>query len=320
VSQLSNRLHDYTPEEVLRGAAVPTAYDDMATNTLLRVVVASINASALNMFVAQPNALDTLTANAHEPWYDIDYVNAPISTTLLATWLWTNTQPPPRIPPLTVPPHNPYVPQQLELTQRDNSSRLPQPLVDVDDDRRGQAWFSQELEVLLPKTDVTVRLSEPDRSATLLADVATDLYLALVLDALQEQLYPARLAGIGYHIAQTGDGVLASVSGFSDKLGAVLQLLLEKLVAPPSTFGARFDIVRNTTLRVLLNAQQEWPVRVLHQGIARVLSIDHRRWFEAERALVLQTQLLDEQSMRRAANLTSAHLDMLIHGNLQSSV
>lgn len=56
------------------------------------------------------------------------------------------------------------------------------------------------------------------------------IFVALVLDALNEIAYPAELAGLKYSLSTRSSGVVLSVTGYSDKLEALLNTVIDTVL------------------------------------------------------------------------------------------
>lgn len=57
----------------------------------------------------------------------------------------------------------------------------------------------------------------------------TSLLIDLLDDALSEEGYDVRLAGLGYHVSSDMKGIVLSFSGFNNKLDTLFQMVLRTL-------------------------------------------------------------------------------------------
>jgi insulysin len=196
-----------------------------------------------------------------------------------------------------IPQANPYVPTNVDVLSAPATQQLPVRNATAS----GYAlWHSQESVYALPKSVYTVMLVEPASLATVDADVASSLWIDLVLDQLVEQLYPASVAGLSALVCSArARGTYVQVSGYSDKLSLLLDTFLRAYMSP-APFGARFDQIRNATLRAIVNSANDWPVRMANGDAAELLAVDRSRFNIVDRYRAVQR--IDSEARLRACS------------------
>ena len=252
---LAGALHDYPPEEVLRG---PYLYDRFDAD-LVRATAAQLRPD---------NALITITApeftglDRTSHYYQVPYSVAPVAPERIAAW----SAAPSDTDGLRLPGPNPYLPEHFPVTERGGGSSLPKLLTAVPALR---LWQYRDAEFGTPRAVFSARILTPPavshRGAAL-----TELYLALVRDELSAEVYPASLAGLDFGLSRWEGGVELSVGGYADKQEVLLQRLLGVL-AEPKLEPVRFARVKEALIRNWRNSRREWPVRQAAGEVAPLL-------------------------------------------------
>jgi insulysin len=315
VTQLSAALQDYDGAHVLVGPAVPQTSNATRVNEVVKRTIAAFGTDAFNVLIGAPE-FATVKPNRHERWYSIDYYVEPLNATLVQSWSALLTAPPANDSQLSVPMPNQFLPTNLAVVVAPGEQQPPTQITSP-----VTFWLSTENVFLLPKAVFTVQIIEPRTVATLEADAASSLWIALVLDRLREQLYPATLAGLSLTMSRAQRGTFVQVSGFNDKLGLLLLQALAMFMTPPSF--VRFDDVRNATIRGIVNSEHDWPVRRAHADSVALLASDRSRWGVAERLRALKS-IATESDLRAAyvgpkGGCADYAVQMHFHGNLDAA-
>ena len=247
VLQTAESLHDYPPAEVLRGPFLFEGFD-----------AASVAAVAERL--RPDNALITLTAPEFEDlprrsdYYRTPYAVERLPASRAAEWGAAGAA---ADSPLRLPGPNPYIPERFPVSARDGPATAPRLLADRDG---MQLWHYRDRRFGTPRTVFSVRILAPSsrgpRGAAL-----TELYLALIRDQLNTELYPAFLAGLDFALRRWDGGVDIELSGYSDKQQLLLDRVLAALTAPDWD-PASFARVKGSLIREWRNSSREWPVRL----------------------------------------------------------
>jgi secreted Zn-dependent insulinase-like peptidase len=138
------------------------------------------------------------------------------------------------------------------------------------------------------------------------------LYAALLSDHLQEALYPAQMAGLGFSLMSFDRGLLLSVTGFDDKQSDVLAALVHAVqsfdVDPASYARLHDEVVRSG-----INSARIMPFRRLVNGVPEALL--PMRW--SGEALSQAAKPLSFEDVRAYGQqfLANVTVDMLAYGN-----
>lgn len=242
---LAGALHDYPPEEALRGPYLYARFDA----GLVRETAAALRPD---------NALITLTApeltglDRTSRYYQVPYSVAPVAPERIAAWSAAL----PDADGLRLPGPNPYLPEHFPVTERGGVSSPPKLLTAVPALR---LWQYRDAEFGTPRAVFSARILTPPAQSHRGAALA-ELYLALVRDELSAEVYPASLAGLDFGLSRWEGGIEISIGGYADKQEILLQRLLGAL-AEPKLEPAAFARVKEALIRNWRNSRREWPVR-----------------------------------------------------------
>ena len=351
---LAGDMARYPPEHTLQGGYVYADFDaDLIASLLehLRPEAARLDLQTSLL----PEALDTLRAegfaltSGHEPWFDFDYVAAPIPDSLLARW--KDAKP---MSDMRLPSKNEFVPTDFSLrceqadgetldvsetpgndvkqapngllangssthpstTEPQDASPFATPPVLLVDRPGLRLWHKTDASFRLPRTTAHIRVSSPACYASARAAAATHLLLKLLEDALCETTYAAELAGLQCSCWFEGKaGLDFKVEGFSHRLHALAVAIFETLRAldPSPTAFARI----HEGLRIEYSNMNLKPHK--HATYLRLLGLKDGVW--GPESILSELQSLDAAAALAFLHndlLTpgALHLEALVHGNV----
>lgn len=296
VSAAVNMLR-YPPEEVLRGDYLLDVYDEP-------------DIADLAARLRPDNALIMVTAPEFEGkggrrsrHYDVPYA------------LRAAPSPPPRrFAELRLPEPNPFIPSadwldDIDIAPAAVDDRLAHPRR-VANDGVVEHWHHRDRRYNTPRMDVLAAL-EFNAGADAAAAAATALWAALIGESLNEQIYPANLAGLNFSIAAAGGGLELRLDGYSQRqrrLLGVVAAALRRSNWPPDMFERlRAELIRNWR-----NREHEPSYRRLWARLEQLLRADAH----PEAALIAAMRDLNAETL---ADFTTAarrawRLRMLTHG------
>ncbi|GAB9462814.1 hypothetical protein Gpo141_00000297 [Globisporangium polare] len=198
-----------------------------------------------------------------EKWFGAKYAKSTISEELVAKW---------RVPSgwavLKHPSRNRFMPQRFDLEPReptddsstiDNGTDGPQLVCTT---RLGKLWFKQDAVFCVPKTNANFLICLPSLTKCVSNYVCATIYLKIVNDALKQTAYQASNANLAFDIGIRDLDIEATFSGFSDKLGDLMNVVFQQLVAAeitPAVFAAMRDELvreyRNLNLKPAMKAR-----------------------------------------------------------------
>lgn len=301
VTNVSEALYYYPPEDILCGSYVLTKYDGpLITSMLEKLLPENARLAVVGKQLA-PIATKT------EKWYGTQYEIEPIKPELLQRWQSAGLN-----PSLFLPKPNQFIPQNFDLcTDTDGITTVPQkilstPLVDL--------WFKQDTEYNLPKNNMYCEFFSPvayldPRNTNLL-----HMFAQLFRDALTEYSYDAELAGLDYSLNNTKYGLTLSVRGYYDKQPVLLQKIMHKLTnfqVDPK----RFMILKDTYVRALCNFNADQP----HQHVVYYTSLllSQHGWSKEDLQNTAKEDLTVEALEAFIPLLLSRmHCKLLVHGSV----
>ncbi|GAA5316293.1 MAG: insulinase family protein [Candidatus Pelagadaptatus aseana] len=252
VSRLSRQMHDYPVTDYLRGAFLFAEFD----KDLIASYLAQMTTDNLLLQLTSPDEVTDRQSSLYSTPYSVEPLPPLMEADdeLLAQ--------------LSLPPVNPFVPEQLGLKPKPAGSfELPRQLESAD----GLAlWHHQDQTFNVPKSRFAVRVKTP-----LIGDSPDNaalghLYAALVNDQLNAFSYPALLAGLYFDFGANTRGFDISVGGYSDRQQVLLKEVLR--VARQAEFSPeRFQVLREELLKSWRNTRQLTPYRQLFRRINTTL-------------------------------------------------
>lgn len=248
-----------------------------------------------------------VTPELTEKRYKAGYRFEPINEQRLALW----DQPDPEMG-LTLRKLNPFIPDSLALTERDNpTTDLP---VTLRDEPGFSLWHQQDQQFQRPRADIYFALMTHLALASAENAVMLELYTRILNDQMNEMLYDASLAGLNVSLYPHLRGISLQISGYNDKQPLLLDALLEEMLQPDIT-PARFDRVRQQFEERLVNQRQEGPYQLAMQQLFTALM---SRWSTEDRLEALASVTPEQLEQFLAELYTEAEVRILTHGNINA--
>uniref|UniRef100_A0A182NQ16 Insulin-degrading enzyme n=1 Tax=Anopheles dirus TaxID=7168 RepID=A0A182NQ16_9DIPT len=245
-------------------------------------------------------------ANAEERWYGTKYGVHKIDSSVLEYWSTPDLN-----DNLQLPEPNPFIPTDFELMPIDSGvENFPTVVHDTPTIR---TWFKQDVEFLKPKAMMSFDFNSPIVYSDPLNCNLTRLYVQLLKDHLNEFLFEADLAGLGFVVSNTTSGISLSIGGYSHKQ----IILLDKVLDCMFSFKIdrrRFEILKEQYVRSLKNYQTEQPYQ--HAVYYLALLLTEQAWTRQE--LLDATQLLTMERLQMFIEqlLSRMHVECFIYGNV----
>lgn len=294
VRRISAAMHELPPAEVLRS---PTTYYRFDASLIEHY------ASFLN----PGNVLVTLIDPGVETDRQTQLYHAPYKTEVIAeaeqrAWRQTSDV------ALRLPAPNPYIPDQLTVSDA-AGDLMPHPVLSQGGN---SLWLYRDSVFRTPKATFDVRIATP-ATDTIDGQALTDLYLALVRDQLVPEVYPARLAGLGFNLGQWENGVAFSIDGYSQKQPLLLRKVLQAM-AHPDWDDRRFKRVKAGLLRDWRNSVSDGPMsQVFSQFRPLLRGVSH----PLQRALALENVSLEQLREFAGGLYQRGHGRFYAGGNLE---
>eukprot|EP00927_Polykrikos_kofoidii_P045069 TRINITY_DN3892_c0_g2_i1.p1 TRINITY_DN3892_c0_g2~~TRINITY_DN3892_c0_g2_i1.p1 ORF type:complete len:983 (+),score=151.68 TRINITY_DN3892_c0_g2_i1:148-3096(+) len=217
-----------------------------------------------------------------------------------------------------LPRPNPFIPEDLSLRELPAEVQqvpvalkgLPPPLAAV---------FHRQDDVLKqPKAKASFLLYTPFLSANIESYVKAELWCSCVDEALKEFSYDATVAGVGFAVGLGSGSVNLMVEGFNDKLGVLLDAVLEKILSmkeiPENVFSIVYDAYADDIRNAAFHSQpySQCSMRFAELTSRGAVYPSYKR-FETSKGITR------ESLSNLAAELFHAsgcHVEALIHGNM----
>ena len=122
----------------------------------------------------------------------------------------------------------------------------------------GDVWFQQDLRFETPKAQLAFLIHTPKVYRSPRAAVLAQLYASAIEEGLNEFGYAVQLAGLGYGVNAGKEGISLKMSGYSDRILSLAQVLaakLKKITIDEKTF----DSLKESRLRRYQNFQFNQP-------------------------------------------------------------
>lgn len=286
----------YPADDVLRGPYRMDRFSAM----LIQDYLERLNPDNLLLEVSSQSEKTTKT----EHWFGVDYDLGPLPQALYQRW--SN---PPAVAELAIPGPNPFLPDDLSLVA-DAATNIPEGL---SHDARLSAWLLQDTDFKVPRADIRLKLESPIAYDSAKDAVLAALYARLVEDALNTYAYPALLAGLSYSIDAHPEGLMISLSGYSDKQHVLLQRIVETIAGLVPT-RERFELYRDQLRRDWENSVKDRPYPQAYAELGRLIMSPS--WEPELLAQTISKVSLDELIAWKKTFLERINIEALLVGNL----
>lgn len=295
VAALASKMQKYPAHEVVREPYLITEFDTEAINSILdRLIPAN-----LIMMVTGPD----LPTDKISDYYQVPYAANAIDS--LEIELWQSAKP---FADLELPVKNRFIPSDLSLIEPRDAKQVYPALISQTPGLR--VWHLENIEFGVPRGNVIVYLGT-DQTSTIEQITSAQLYVDLVRDQLNSELYAASLAGLNYSIGVDRRGVSIVLGGFTESQPLLLKAVLE-VFKNPDLSEARFERVKQRLLRMKLNAIKGYPFR---QVVARLSASMQGGWVAADQVPIIEKlSLLDLQRYGQRL-LRGFDAEVIISGN-----
>ena len=218
-------------------------------------------------------------------------------------------------PRLRLPAENEFVAENVSvLPLPEDVPDVPQLVYQGD---RMRIWQRQDTRFRVPRGALYTNFRTGFVNASAADAAASELYVDLLSDAVNEFTYPALLAGLNFSISTNGRGMGLNISGYNDKQLVLLQRIVAAIESAELDTH-RFDNIREDLIRALENVKTaRASSQVMRQGRRLLVS---GQYPEDELIAELET-LTPERVAAHAEKLwNSASVDILLNGNYNASV
>ncbi len=300
VCNTSSNIHDYPMPEVLTGGYLLSEWrPDLINMVLEKLIPENVRVTVIAKKFAD-------IATETERWYGTKYKSERLSDEQLKTWTET-----PVHESLAIPPKNEFIPTNFDLVPRlEKTTSFPQI---VRETPLSRLWYKLDDEFLLPKACLNFEFMSPCAYMDPHSANLTAVFARLFKDDLNEYVYDAELAGLGYSLSNTKHGFNLSIRGFNEKQ----RVLLDKIVTRMANFEVnehRFKVLRETYERELRNFQMGQPHH--HAAYYNMVLLADKAWEMSQLLEALPFLTAEEMQNFVPRLLSSLHIEGLVHGNM----
>ncbi len=292
---LSSNMQSYPVEDIIYGGYRA----DPPSEKLIRSYLDEMTLSNMVRTLIAPG----VSTDQTDPWYGTEVAIGPLSYdpgTIVTD-----------LEQLHLPKPNPFIPEDFSMSPAP-ASAAPELLTDSPE---RQLWYYPEHDFALPKTQFLARLMLPGSSNDAGQQLLARLYARAVNENLNTYSYPAQLAGLGYSLSVSEQGLEIRVAGFQDKLPE----LLRRVLATMDSFSVSddaFSRYRESLRRELENASKAKPFQRVMAEMNRWLSVPSY----SEDELLAQLDTLTVDDVRHFARSFPQQLASLsyVHGSVSA--
>lgn len=303
VSGLADSLHEYPAAEVISANYSYTRFDAELIEGLLSKMTPN------NLFVS--TVFPEVETDQITEKYQVPYTVQPLSAERVVL-------PDALIQQYALPAKNIFIPTNAELFETDKTLSIPKKVVlkaASDDEAESILWIKQDVSFKVPKANAFVRMQSPLAASSPRSSALNQLLINMINDQLNENSYPASLAGLGYSLSPNSRGFDVSVQGYNNKM-AVLLAMLSAQVQQPVLSADRFDQLKIELTRQLNNTQQQTPYKQLFGQLPVSLFSP----YASDSRIVKELETISFQELEDFASrwLQGAQVSALIYGNVNS--
>lgn len=303
VSGLADSLHDYPAAEVISANYLYTRFDAELIEVLLSRMTPN------NLFVS--TVFPEVETNQITEKYQVPYAVQPLSAERIVL-------PDVLIQQYALPAKNIFIPINAELFEINNALSTPKKVVlktASGDDAESILWIKQDVSFKVPKANAFVRVQSPLAASSPRSSALNQLLINMINDRLNENSYPASLAGLGYSLSPNSRGFDVSVQGYSNKMPVLLAMLSTQIQQPVLSVD-RFDQLKIELTRQLNNTQQQTPYKQLFGQLPVSLFSP----YASDSRIVKELETISLQELKSFASrwLQGAQVSALIYGNVNS--
>uniref|UniRef100_A0A182J3K6 Insulin-degrading enzyme n=1 Tax=Anopheles atroparvus TaxID=41427 RepID=A0A182J3K6_ANOAO len=300
VTNLVTSMHAFPLEDVLTAHCLISEWRP----DLIEYLLSKITPDKARIIIVGQRC-DSLTDKA-EQWYGTKYGVHKIDPAVLEYWASSDMN-----ENLQLPEPNPFIPTDFDLLPVDSDvENFPTVIYDTPMIR---LWFKQDVEFLKPKTMMNFDFNSPIVYSDPLNCNLTRLFVQLLRDHLNELLFEADLAGLGFGIGNTTSGISLSIGGYSHKQNILLEKVLDSLFNFKID-ERRFEIFKEQYIRSLKNYQTEQPYQ--HAIYYLALLLTELAWTRQELLDSMQLLSMERLQVFIEQLLSRMHVECFIYGNV----
>lgn len=247
---------------------------------------------------------DDVPTNREARWYHTPYSLVPLPL----NWL-TQLNQQALEPALRLPAPNRYLKTELSLLDATEHMPIAQQRVA---ETSLSIWHKADTDFKTPKGQIFLQLTLPNSCQTLVQLAASRLWVELVQDRFNQQLYAATTAGLNYYLHVHRQGISIQTSGLTANQLQLLADILQQLPDPHFS-EQRFIELKQQLCRHWQNSSKNKPVAQLFSQLSALLQPQNPE-LELLQSTLQALSFADFQHFQQQL-LQQQHLEALLIGN-----
>ncbi len=305
VSHLVVNMHHYDEADILIGDYIMQRFD---VNEIKQILDCLTPEKVRVTLVAKGQVDNEKTPYSKKAkWYNTPYRIKTITKASIKGW-----QQSPISNLLALSKKNPFIAQKLTLRRLTKPLNLKPALLSKEES--GDLWFLQESQFRIPKGLIFIAIDSLQGVNSVKNNVKLRVCIEMLKEKVNETTYQALIAGLNFNLYTTQNGAGLVLSGFTEKLPLLLELLLEAF--KNRTFDSKqFSIIKHQLLRAWNNTKHNKPVNQLHHLLSSILQ-PHVPSYEA---LIKALEPLEVTELADFVLdfLSQIHINLFVYGNWQ---
>lgn len=253
-TQYSNQMFYYDEEKILSGEYLITDFSIAPIEQCLSYMTpANMRLKLISKDV---------NTNKVAKWYDTPYQIESLDKDLLNA-----LASPKPIQDIQLPPPNPYITEHCSITEVDERFLLPTKILDT---QHLRVWYAQDKDFEQPKGDCFISFDCAAVTQGAKISALKRLWVALMVEHLNDQFYHAGIAGLHYHIYAHQGGFSIHTNGFSQKQLALSENIVKQALADID-LTPLFEQVKQKQLQSLQNSLLNKPINRLFARLSGLI-------------------------------------------------
>ncbi|XP_033737647.1 nardilysin-like isoform X2 [Pecten maximus] len=240
VEKVSESMQMFPWEDILTGRTIMYDYNPKTISDSL----ARLSPDNCNILLMSDKFENTDQCPLEEKWYKTKYGVNDLSSDLIQRLKDSGCN-----PALHLPKPNAFIATDFDLRKHEDELKDPKLLKS---DENGKLWFKPDTKFKVPKGYNYIHLMSPVVYKSLDSAILLDFFVNLLEHQLTLVAYPAYLAGFEYGVEGHETGLVLHMSGFSHKMKAITDLLLDHVFGFRCTVN-EFEMMKEEVTRIYNN-------------------------------------------------------------------
>jgi len=322
-------LKDFEPKDILTAGATCGAYNEEVTGRFVERLVPRNAMIVMNDKEWEGRSVEE--GWKEETWYRARYMESDMEEEVVKKW----ENPEVIDERLHLPKLNEFIATDFSIRCDDKNTEKeaaeerittgPTPPSVLIDTPKLRLWHKMDRLYRVPKTYIKMRITTPNVYRTPRTMTLNRLYAKVLNDDLNSYVYDANMAGCSYRVVCTPTGYSLTVSGYSEKLPILLDVLTSRMLSLLSEMKdpsnnplllQRFEKAKINLLRETKNFELDSPYETANYN-ARVLMEDKAWHLSSYIEELEQGMAMDECATIAEESLTGHNkIEALCMGNI----